>query len=290
MKPAALSLLACPLCSAPLSLSNGGLRCPADGSTYPRGPAGLLDLRPAAIRAAADTFAADYRAARLAEGWRPLTPEAAQALPHGDPPGFPPLYWPVRRESWSALRSLVAGLGPGNLILADAGAGFPWLSHRLAELGHQVVAFDISADPDFGLGAARLFGDGFLAVLGSLEAPPLAVGRYDAVICNASLHYVKDLAACLARLARGLRPEGALIVMDTPIAPGAGYPSRRQPGSRVLGRAELDLAMRQAGLITEWRRVPRGWAWRRHQIKNWLLRRPTFDFPLVVGRKKVQTS
>lgn len=286
MKSTTLSLLACPLCGGELELSATGARCAADDSAYPLRASGLLDLRPATIRAGADLFAADYRARRLAEGWRPPAPAAARALPDGHPPGFPPLYWPVRRESWAALRAVLPTLGADDLTIADAGAGFPWLSHRLAELGHQVVAFDLSDDADFGLGAVALYGAAFLAVLGSLEAPPLAAASYHAVICNASLHYVNNLADCLTRLARALRPEGALIVVDTPIAAGAGYPSRSQPESRVLGRAELDLAMRRAGLVVEWRRVRRGWAWRYHRIKNRLLRRPAFDFPLIVGRKE----
>jgi len=260
--------------------------CTADRTAYPRHTAGLLDLRPAPIRADADAFAAAYRSARLAEGWRPLSQAAALALPESNPPGFTRLYWQVRRESWAALQSFLVEFSDGGLILADAGAGFPWLSGRLASLGHQVVAFDLSGDADFGLGAARLYSQpDFLPVLGSLEAPPLAAGRFDAVICNASLHYVNDLMTCLSRLARALRPGGALIVVDSPIAQRDGRAGHAHPGSRVLGRQELDLALRAAGLTPHWRRVRRGWLWQRHQLKNWLLRRPNFDFPMIVGHK-----
>jgi SAM-dependent methyltransferase len=285
-RPDPTDLLACPMCGARLAPAGRGMVCTADRTEYGRDAAGLLDLRPAAIRADADAFAATYRSARLAEGWQPLSQAAALALPEGNPPGFTRLYWQVRRESWAALRSFLAESGASSLTLADAGAGFPWLSGRLANLGHQVVAFDLSGDADFGLGAARLYGQpDLLPVLGSLEAPPLAAGRFDAVICNASLHYVNDLTACLTQLARALCPGGALIVVDSPIAQRNGRAGHAHPGSRVLGRAELDPALRAAGLTPRWRRVRRGWLWQRHQLKNWLLRRPIFDFPMIVGRK-----
>ena len=82
---------------------------------------------------------------------------AACALPVGDPPGFTQLYWAVRHESWAALVTLLTELGTAPLAIADLGAGFPWLSHRLASLGHAVLAVDLSPDIDFGLRPARLF-------------------------------------------------------------------------------------------------------------------------------------
>lgn len=288
-------LLACPVCGGPLARVSNGLRCPADQTLYPLHPSGIPDLRPADMREQAEAFARQYHAARLAEGWRPLAPDMAQALPHADPPGFPRLYWPLRRESWIGLAQLLAGLGRAPLPIADVGAGFPWLSHRLASLGHMVIAFDLSADIDFGLGAAGLYptaGRGippslgraqFLPVLGDLVQPPLAAGAFAAVICNASLHYTVDLAAAVARLARALRPGGALFVVDSPIA-AVGWSSDR-PGGRVLGRDEVDAAVRGAGLASTWHTVRRGRLWWQHRLKTRLLRRPGFEFPIVVGRK-----
>ncbi len=317
------AMLACPLCSGLLSEDAGGLRCPADETTYPIHESGLLDLRLPYRRTEHDAFAAAYRAARLAEGWQPLTPDLAQALPQADPPGFPRLYWPLRRESWAHLTALLAGLGPAPLPIADAGAGFPWLSHRLASLGHVVIAFDVSADADFGLGATRFFPTAivtrdsfrnptsagsaemtqsstvsndtlltalrkpvaagqFLPVLGDLEWPPLAPGAFAAVICNASLHYAADLPAVVSRLARALRPGGALLVVDSPISSRGRAGDR--PGSRVLGRDEVEAALRAAGLTPAWHPVRRGALWWRHRLKTWLLRRPGFEFPIVVGR------
>jgi len=292
-----LRILACPLCGGRLLNSEHGLSCPADRGNFPLHPSGLLDLRPPDGRAAADAFAAQYRAGRLADGWRPLSSEAACALPDGDPPGFTRLYWTVRRESWAVLASLLKELGAAPLTIADLGAGFPWLSHRLASLGHAVLAVDLSPDIDFGLGAARLFPTagmwddpagapwqpgGFLPVLGDLEQPPLAAAAYDAVICNASLHYARDLRVAVARMAQALRPAGALVIVDSPIV-SVSHPGR--DGGRVLDRAAAEDALGQAGLTAAWHPVPRGWLWRRHQVKNWLLRRPQFYFPIIVGRR-----
>jgi len=290
----ALDLLACPSCGNALAWDGDALRCPADGASSHDHPSGLPDLRPPAARAADEAFATGYRAARLAEGWLPLAAEAARILPLGNPPGFTRLYWAVRRESWDALPDLLAALGPTPLLIADLGAGFPWLSHRLATLGHRVVAVDLSADPDFGLGASRLYPTAsnavdsalaaahFWPVLGDLERPPLAAKVYDAVICNASLHYILDLPPAVRRMAGALRPGGALIVLDSPCAniPRSGD----RPGSRILGRAELAGALEAAGLAIRWIALRRGWRWAFHRIRTRLQHRTAFDFPIVVAQ------
>jgi len=295
-------LLGCPYCGAPLA----GLHCPTDAIAFAFTPAGLLDLRPADASANAERFAAAYRAARLAEGWQPLSPPEAQRLPEGNPSGYNRLYWPLRRESWGALTRALASLGRGPLAVADAGAGFLWSSHQLALLGHRVLAFDVSPDADFGCGAAGLYPTAwmsgpaddplpappvgrFLPVLGELEHPPLAAGRFDAVVCNASLHYVNNLAETIARLAQALAPGGSLLVLDSPIA-SAGWVAENPAcgitrGVRVFGHAELDGALRDAGLTPSWISVRRGPLWARRQFANWLRRRPGFDFPLVVARR-----
>jgi SAM-dependent methyltransferase len=295
--PQTLGILACPLCGGRLCNADDGVSCPADGGDFPLHPSGLLDLRPQNGRAAADAFATQYRTGRLADGWRPLSPEVARALPDGHPTGFTRLYWAVRRESWAVLTMLLREFGMAPLTIADLGAGFPWLSHRLASLGHVVLALDLSPDIDFGLGAARLFPtaglwddpvgaswqpDGFLPVLGDLEQPPLAAAAYDVVICNASLHYARDLRSAVARMAQTLRPSGALVIVDSPIV-SVSHPGR--DGGRVLDRAAVEDALCEAGLTATWHPVPRGWLWRRHQVKNWLLRRPQFDFPIIVGSR-----
>jgi SAM-dependent methyltransferase len=295
--PQIADVLACPGCGGPLVVTEDALRCPADSLDFPRHPSGMLDLRLPDARPTADSFAQEYRAARLAEGWQPLDPAIAEALPDASPPGFTRLYWAVRRESWRLLAEWLSVLSNQPRLIADLGAGFPWLSHRLASFGHRIVAVDLSADADFGLGAARLFPtalsgigprDGlpaghFAPILGDLERPPLAAGRYDAVICNASLHYARDLHTTVRRISAALRPGGAFVVVDSPVACEPAPGSR--PGSRILGQDDLAGALAEAGLTVSWLTVKRGAAWWRHQMKNQLLRRAVFGFPLVIGRR-----
>jgi hypothetical protein len=86
-----------------------------------------------------------------------------------------------------------------------------------------------------------------------------------------------------------LRPGGALILLDSPVA-AQGWDTSGQTGgitrgNRVFGREELDAALRAAGLAPEWIGVRRGLLWARRQLANRLRRRPGFDFPLIVARK-----
>jgi SAM-dependent methyltransferase len=163
-----------------------------------------------------------------------------------------------------------------------------------------VITVDLSPDPDFGLGAARHFpgvadyggpvererfaelGAGrFLPVLGSLEQPPLAPSAFDAIVCNASFHYAADLPGAVRQMTRGLRPGGSLIIMDSPIGPVA------QGGigvGRVLGQSEVENALRAAGLRVTFHEVRRSFRWRRRQLKNRVLKRVAFEFPLIEGR------
>jgi hypothetical protein len=66
------------------------------------------------------------------------------------------------------------------------------------------------------------------------------------VICNASLHYVNLLDVTLSALGAALRPGGALIVLDSPVA-AQGWDTSGQTGgitrgNRVFGQEELDAA------------------------------------------------
>ncbi len=228
----------------------------------------------------------DYREARLREGMQPLSAQQARALPFGRPPALTPLYWEVRRQSFCAFMALLAREGPSPAAgpAADLGAGNGWLSYRLSQLGYAVVAVDASRDEWFGLGAARaLYGPDvpFLTVQGDLEQPPLVPGRMGLIVLNASLHHARDLEGTLSKCAGALRPGGRLVILDTPVSrrpqPGTGQ------GDRHLGREELSLALRGAGLAIRWLPVRRGRRWWRRQLAAWLRRDRLFWFPMVVG-------
>lgn len=283
-------ILGCPYCQSALTRHGPqgmAWHCRGCGQGFAQeGPIPVLVRREDGERFSA--FGEAYRRARLDEGWQPLAPEEALALPGGRPAGYPPLYWEVRSQSFAALTACLArwGPAPGNGPAADVGAGIGWLSYRLSQLGYRVLALDASLDADFGLGAAeRLYLPQVRMGLaqGGLEHPPLREGALSLIVLNASLHYAADLEGALARNACALRPGGRLVILDSPVSrrprPGTGR------GDRHLGRRELQEALQSAGLSARWIGVRRGRAWALHQLKAWLRRAPRFSFPMVVAER-----
>lgn len=283
-----LDLLGCPYCQGALAIEEAGrLSCSTCSIVYPSpGGTPLLARKEDAERLS--TFGQDYARAREAEGWRSHRPHEALSLPYSCPEGYHPLYWQVRRESYEALlRELMTwARAQGGTSAADLGAGTGWLSYRLALSGHRVLMVEASEDPVFGLGAAEVYrreGVSLLAVLGNLEHPPLRAASVEILVYNASLHYAGDLDATLRRGAKCLAREGHLVVMDSPVA------ARPRPatgsGDRHLGRAELERALRAAGLVPRWIPVRRGWRWHLYRAKNALRGGPGFAFPLIVAHR-----
>jgi SAM-dependent methyltransferase len=285
-----LAAIGCPYCQGALhsAADKVGLTCSGCGQTFALRGRTPVFLRAEDVERLA-RFADEYRQARLRDGWRPLTQEQALALPYGQPPGYQPLYWQVRRQSFCALMRLLAREGPSPAAgpVADLGAGFGWLTYRLAQVGYRVVAVEASTDDIMGLGAAEAqyapHAD-FCPVLGDLDHAPLQAGRFALVILNASLHYAQDLDGAVQRCARALGTGGRLVVLDTPIArrPRPGT----HPGDRHLGQQELHDALLGAGLHPRWIAVGRDLRWWRHQVRAWLSRNPRFSFPMVVAERR----
>lgn len=164
-----------------------------------------------------EPFARQYRAVREREGRRPSSAEYYRMLPcvaPGDPHAND---WRVRRETYDHLLGRVLAPGRRTLHVLDLGAGSGWLSHRLAALGHRVVALDAIDDDADGLGAARHYAIEFATVQADFAALPFAPGQFDLVVFNGSLHYAADAAATLAHARRMLASGGALVVMDSPM-------------------------------------------------------------------------
>jgi uncharacterized protein YbaR (Trm112 family)/SAM-dependent methyltransferase len=285
-----LDVLGCPYCTSPLEeVDDGALRCTACGRRFPQQDGIPLLLRTEEVEALG-SFSHRYREARLSEGWRSLDAAQALALPRGNPPGYPPLYWRVRRQSYRALQRFLAREGPAPEAgpAADLGAGTGWLAHRLAEAGYRALAVEASLDAEFGLCASTVycsaFPERFLPVQGDLDHPPLRRGALSLVVLNASLHYAHDLLGTLRKAARSLQAGGRLIVMDTPVAsharPGTGR------GDRHLGRGELQEALAAAGLEPRCLPVIRGLGWCAYRARAWAHGDAPFSFPLVVGYRE----
>jgi SAM-dependent methyltransferase len=257
----------------------------------------------AARRDRLEAFARQYRTIREKEGRRSGTPDYYRMLP--SVPSDDPYAsdWCVRRESYRHLlrRVLATARQPSSIL--DLGAGSAWLCHRLATLGHHVVAVDAIDDESDGLGVVRLYGTPIVAIHADFDALPLASGQFDVVVFNSSLHYAPDIAGSLARARRMLGPGGALAVMDSPMfraeRDGAAMveQSTRQftidfgvsdfcpPGTGFLTFASLFATARAMDMRAEFvpSRGPLGWRVRRQFARVRLGRAPA-AFGLWVAR------
>lgn len=164
-----------------------------------------------------EPFLRDYTRIRLAEGRGSDSPEFYLRLPDCDPQHPLAWQWKIHGRTFDCLRRRVLpGWGEGLKIL-DLGAGVGWLSHRLAELGHQPCAIDLSVDNQDGLGAARHYSPRWPRLQAEFDRLPLASESVDAVLYNSSLHYTADYRVTLGEALRVLRPGGRLAVLESPI-------------------------------------------------------------------------
>ena len=283
------SLLACPCCLGTMARQpHDALACRNCGRRFPA-EEGMPSLVSTTRRPALDAFTSRYRCARLKEGWRPLGRAERLALPEGAPEGYPPLYWPVRRQTYEALLGFLGdtGMEPTACPAADVGAGTGWLAYRLAQRGHPSLALDGSLDIDFGLGASGPYVSAcrprLLPVRADLDALPLRPGALTLVLFNASLHYASDVGHTLGRAARALTPGGHLLILDTPIyrQPRSGTAEANQR----LAQGELIAQLTAAGLEPSVLSVFRGFRWLAYQTRHVLRGRSLFSFPLLVGSK-----
>jgi SAM-dependent methyltransferase/uncharacterized protein YbaR (Trm112 family) len=283
-----LDALGCPRCQQVLAGTGDParpLQCGSCGQLF-----GAVDGIPVLLgsedAARLDRLAIQYREMRESEGLQPPTCDQARRLPYSQPAGAPPLYWQVRSQSFRALMAHLARYGPtpAQGPAADLGAGTGWLSYRLSQIGHRVIAVDASRDADWGLGFAQrcyLSHTAFQPVQGDLDQPPLREAGLGLIVFNASLHYAADLESALSRAARALRPAGRIIILDSPVArrPSTGT----APGQRHLGRQELERALGAAGLRARWSSVRRGPRWWLHQARVVLKGDRPFSFPMIVA-------
>ena len=123
-------VLGCPYCHSALEFKdNGQIFCLGCSHRF-----SFQNLIPMLLRQEdldlLEEFSRNYVQARRREGWCPMTAEQALALPYGRPPGYPNLYWEVRRQSYQVLMRLLEREGPSSKAgpVADLGTGRGWLS------------------------------------------------------------------------------------------------------------------------------------------------------------------
>ncbi len=298
----------CPQCRGPLRVVAPEYRCVACAEIYAR-VEGIDCFLPASRVAYFEQFLNDYTTVRLAEGRASDDPEYFQNLPSTAPGAPMEWQWNMRRRSWQTVRRRIFRSPSTPLVVVDVGAGVGWLSNRLTELGHEMLAVDLTVDPHDGLGAARHFERAFSCSQAEMDSLPFADSTADIVIYNASLHYSCDYSATFAEALRVLKPSGQIVVMDSPMYKQSsageamiterhadfeqrfGSRSDSVPSVGYLTPAMLDELATQLGL--RWRRHHTWygwqWAWKPWRARLRGTRQPS-RFVVLVARRVSPSS
>jgi len=225
MRRPALSILACPQCCGPLKLAEAGADDVVEGTLVCEREAILFPVIagvPRLVRPDAapglEAFAFSYSSAWRKAGWGSLGPDTLLALPYQDRSGRQRSGWRMKARSMDALMLFLEARASSRIL--DLGCGVGWLSYHLARKGCQVYAVDAILDEVLGLGAADAYlraGVYFERIWGEIERPPFQDASFDAVVCNASLHYVDSVRNALAEISRILAPNGAFVLMNSPV-------------------------------------------------------------------------
>jgi SAM-dependent methyltransferase len=209
---------ACPICRT-LLIADGAdrLRCPADEQTYPRVD-GIWRMLPPERTTYYSRFMHDYETIRQVEGRSSDDASAYRALPYGVT-GRWSADWAIRARSFETLiEHIIAPRETGiPLSIIDMGAGNGWLSNQLAGRGHCVAAVDLQTNIFDGLGVLIHYEHTFLPVQSEFDHLPFQANTIDLVIFNASLHYSENYEVTLNEALRIMRPDGQILILDTPM-------------------------------------------------------------------------
>lgn len=246
-------------------------------------------------------FLEDYARIRTAEGRGSEDSAYYCALPFTDPASRNAAQWRIRARTFEYFTRRILGSHACDIL--DLGAGNCWLSHRLATLGHAPVAVDIFADPRDGLGAARHYPVNFPVVEGGFDDLPFPDAQFDLAVYNSSIHYSSDYERTLAEARRCLRPQGHVVILDSPVYKrrehGEAMRTERQASferqhgfrSEALGSIEFfDLQMlrdleRRLSITWEIHRPWYGWRWHLRPLRARLTKqRPPSRFWILVGK------
>jgi SAM-dependent methyltransferase len=155
-------------------------------------------------------FLEQYGRIRAAEGRGSASESYYRALPFVDDP-----QWKIRATSFRHFSRHLLPNHPSRIL--DLGAGNAWLSNRLAELGHTPVAVDIFRDRRDGLDATQHYATQFARIEAEFDSLPVPEGHFDLAVFNASFHYSANYARTLTEVRRCLRPDGRIVILDSPI-------------------------------------------------------------------------
>jgi SAM-dependent methyltransferase len=297
----------CPRCRQLLVAENKGYRCHHDDLffSFHEGIWHFLLPERAAYFA---PFIEQYETVRRDEGWGSDLAAHYRALPYIDLSGRHSDIWRIRAKSFEALISDT--IGPlatrreRAFKVLDLGSGNGWLSYQLARQGHQVTAVDLLTNKIDGLGAFVHYDAPFTSVQAEFNRLPVDAGQVDLVIYNGALHYSTNYQRTLEEGLRVLRPDGRLVVVDSPIyrdpASGATMVQDRQahfasrykfteqplPNKGYLSFGQLDDLARLLGLQWTYLKPAYGLRWAsRHWLARLRRQREPATFLVVVGQR-----
>jgi ubiquinone/menaquinone biosynthesis C-methylase UbiE len=301
---AVLPKLRCPACGQASSgqTARESIPCPNCGFVL-RNEDGIVRAILPARRKLYDRFMQEYSAIRKAEGRCSEKAAYYLALPYRDLSGRNSAQWAMRAKTFRHFVRHLLAREPQDIL--DLGAGNGWMSYRLAKQGHRPVAVDVRTDAQDGLGAAAHYfqrGLSFPRFEAEFDKLPFCAGQFDVVIFNASLHYSTDYRRTLQEAQRCLRPDGRVVVLDSPVykrrehgermreerhqqfAAQYGFRSDSIPSIEFLDEPLLRSLSRDLGLKWKIYRPWYGWQWHLRPWKARLLgRRPPSRFWILVG-------
>ncbi len=166
-------------------------------------------------------FIKDYETIRRIEGRFSDDPSYYRSLPFHDLTGRHSSDWRIRATTYRAFLDRVVKPMEASrqrpLRVLDLGAGNCWLSNRLAQRDHSVVAIDLLTNKSDGLGAHRYYQATFTPIQAEFDHLPLASRQADIAIFNGSIHYSPNVEATLREALRVLLPDGMIVMLDSPI-------------------------------------------------------------------------
>jgi arsenite methyltransferase len=191
-----------------------------------------------------------------------LTTLAASALAQSPQPGgherrlFPPsdlgLLDAPDRDLWQRPDQIMDAMGIADAsVVADIGAGSGWFTIRLARrVGPQGVVYAEDVQQEMLTAIQRRVTREGLAnvkyVLGVENDPHLPANTLDAILVVDAYHEVEDRVAMLSHLARALKPQGRLGVVDFKLdgtGPGPSPEERVSPDVVVKDAAKAGLRL-----------------------------------------------
>ncbi|HZD10770.1 MAG TPA: methyltransferase domain-containing protein [Candidatus Binatia bacterium] len=257
-----------------------------------------------------ERFMQNYEVVRRGESWGADDGAYYRALPFEDRSGRYPDVWRIRAASFRALlHEVVQPLAEARnrpLRILDAGAGNGWLSYRLAQQGHCLLATDLRVDALDGLGACLWYMEQvtFEAAQATFEQLPVCDGALDLVVYGGSIHYAASYREALGEALRVLRDDGRIAILDSPVyrqeqsgnemvselyedlRDSYGIDPRVVAHENFLTPARLDLLERQLGISWSLIKPFYGWAW---ALAPWLARlqghREPARFYVIEGRR-----